>query len=149
MLYSRYSKLHIYFFWKAALFYFDFKEKGKARLGVVDFFFPHHPPSFSPNKSMHDFYFHPSLYFPLELSKFMIIFIDLETALCTSGDLTRFSKCTFWLFRMAYLCILFSHVIIYCINLLLLNVGYCTLIEYRLVLCSNFSLLWCEFCMFD
>ena len=65
------------------------------------------------------------------------------------GDLTRFSKPSFLLFRMAYLCIRFSHVIIYCSSLLLHKFVYCTLIEYRLVLCSNFSLLWCQFCMFD
>ena len=65
------------------------------------------------------------------------------------GDLTSFGKPTFWLFWMEYLCIIFSHVIIYYIILLLHKFCYCTLTQYRLVLCSNFSLLWCEFCMFD
>ena len=64
------------------------------------------------------------------------------------GDLTRFGKPTFLLFWMAYLCILLSQVIIYYINLLLHKVGYFTLTQYILVLCSNSSLLWCYFCMF-
>ena len=65
------------------------------------------------------------------------------------GDLTRFRKPYFLLFLMGYLCIRTSHVIIYLSSLLIQKAGYCTLTHYRLVLCSNFSLLRCELYMLD
>ena len=53
------------------------------------------------------------------------------------GDLTGFGRLAFWLFWMASLCIQTYHVIVYYRNLLLHNFGYCTLTQYKLVLCSN------------
>ena len=107
----------------------------------------HHPPSISPNKSIYEFSFHPSLAFLLELANSWASWWIWKLLYAPMGDLTRFSKPTFWLFRMAYLWIWLYHVIIYFRSLLLHNFGSCTLIEYRSVLCSNSNLLWCEFCM--
>ena len=72
-----------------------FKAKGKAILGVVDFFFPHPPPSFSPNKSMYEFSFHPSLSFLLKLSNSWASWWIWKLLYVAMGDLTRFNKPSF------------------------------------------------------
>ena len=98
---------------------------------------------------MYELSFHCLLSFLIDLSNswsskwiWKLLYAPME-------DLTRFSTPTFWLFQIESLFIRISHVIIYFSSLLLHMVCYFTLIEYRLVLCSNFSLLCCEFCMFD
>ena len=115
------------------------KRESKTRCSWL-VFFPHHPPSFSPSKSMYELSFHPLLAFILDFSNSWASKWIWKLLYASMGVLIRFSKPTFWLFRMASLCIWISHVIIYC-SLLLHKVGYCTLIQYRLVLCWNFSLL--------
>ena len=74
-------------------------------------FFPHHPPLFSPNKSMYDLSFHHLLSFLLDFSNSWASRQIWKLLYAPMADLTRFSKPTFWLFQMASLYIRISHVI--------------------------------------
>ena len=142
--------MHIYFFWKLPCFTTILRHKGKASLGELALFFlPHHPPSFSPKKIMNEFYFNNLLSLPLYLSNSWESSYIWKEIYAPVGDLTSFSKPAFWPIQIAYLCFQIYYVIIYLDSLLLDEFGWCTLIQYRIVLCSNFSLFFCEFCMFD
>ena len=94
---------------------------------------------------MYEFSFHPSLDFLLDLANLWASWWIWKLLYAPMGYLTRFSKPNFLLFRMASLYIRISHVIIYFRILVLHKVGYCTLIEYISMLCSNFSLLGVNF----
>ena len=87
-------------------------------------FFPHNPPSFSPNKIMYELSFHPLLSFLLDFPNSWASKWIWKLLYAPMGDLTRFSKPTFWLFQMASLCIEISHEIIYCSSLWIYKVGY-------------------------
>ena len=95
------------------------------------------------NKRMYELYFHPSLAFPLDLVNSWPSSYIWKLHYAPMGDLTRFGKPAFWLFQMESLCIQTSHVIIYYNILLIHKFEYYTLTQYRLLLCSNFSHLWC------
>ena len=84
-------------FLKVALLYSCFKAKGKASLGVTSLvFFPHHPPSFSPIKSMYELSFHPSLAFPHDLENLWASSYIWKLLYAPMGDLTSFGKPTFF-----------------------------------------------------
>ena len=126
----------------ACLLFLSFKAIGKVWLGEVNLFFcPHHPPLFYPNKIMYELSFHHWLSYVIDFSNLWAPRQIWTLLYAPMGDLLRFSKPTFDQIRMESQCIQIYHVIIYCGSLWLHRVGYCTLIQYKLVFCSIFSLL--------
>ena len=149
LIYSCFLKVHIFLFWKLPCFTTVLRQKGKAILTVIALFFPTSY-SFLFSKKIHRYDIFPSLIIcPIWFIQFVSIFLYLKVFYAPMGDLTSFSKPAFWPIWIATLCFWISDVVIYLISLLLQIVGWCTLIQYRINLCSNFSLLLSDFCMFD
>ena len=94
---------------------------------------------------MYEFSFHHLLAFLIDFSNSWAPRQLWKLLYAPMRDLLRFSKPAFDQIRMASKCIQISHVIIYFGSLWLHRVGYFTLIQYRLVLCSNFSLFVYKF----
>ena len=141
--------MHIYFFWKAALLYSWFKEKGKSSLGVTALFFPH--------IILHIF---------LQIKEYMS-FISIPLYLYHLNyqireHLHRFGNCfmNLWGIWLDFVSLLFDYFewnpyeFKPLMLLFIWEAHYFTSLDIlhllnTEVLCSNFNLLWCEFCMFD
>ena len=143
-------KSAVLLFLEAALLYNSFNEKRKSQSrSNYLVFFPHHPHSFSPKKSMDFISFHHLLVFLSDLSNSCTSSQIWKVFFAPMGDLTSFSKPSFLPIRIESLCFQIYDVIIYLDRILLHELGLCTLIQYNFLLCSIFSLLFVEFCMFD
>ena len=95
LIYSWTSLAHICFFCFVAYFTEIYgKRESKTRCSWL-VFFPHHPPLFTPNKSLYDFSFHHLLAFLIYFSNSWAPRHIWKLLYAPMGDLTRFSKPAF------------------------------------------------------
>ena len=149
LLYSFFLKVHIFFFWNFPFFRTFLRHKGKAGVGELVLFFTTSSSFFLSIKKHEWFVFPPLISFPILFNYSWGYSWIWKVLFAPMGDLTCFSKPAFWPIRIETLWFWIYVVIIYLDSILLDDFGWCTLIQYMVVLCSNLSLLLCEFCMFD